>query len=202
MHERQIQEVGMQYLEQIEVPKSMKSITSKLIDYQFDNELSDERKIWLSCILAFKAVSAGNFGVGALLTSREGTIVAYGHNEVFSPYFRSDRHAEMVVLSRFEEEHRRTRTVGAFSLYTSLEPCPMCLARLITSGIGTIKYAAADPMGGMVHNINKLPDVWLELSAKRAFTPADCSASLSEMAKEIFLLTASELNRKLERRCI
>jgi len=78
----------------------------------------------------------------------------------------------------------------------------MCLARLITSGIGTIKYAATDPTGGMVHIMKNLPDIWLELSAKRAFAPVDCSGRLSEMAKGIFLLTADELNRKLERRCI
>ncbi len=202
INERQIRDIGIHYLEQIRSVKSMGEIASNLIHYQFGGESPDDDKIWLTCVLALEAVSTGNFGIGALLTNGQGTIVAYGHNEVFSPYFRSDRHAEMVVLTRFEEEHRRTRKVGAFSLYTSLEPCPMCLARLITSGIGTIKHAATDPSGGMVHIMKNLPGVWLELSAKRAFIAADCSVKLSELAKEIFLLTADELNRKLARRCL
>ena len=76
----------------------------------------------------------------------------------------------------------------------------MCLARLIISGIGTIKYATADLTGGMVHVIKKLPEVWLQLASRQTFAQADCSVRLSEMAKEIFLLNADELNQNLEQR--
>jgi tRNA(Arg) A34 adenosine deaminase TadA len=200
INERDLRNIGIHQLKQVESSKNTKKIAKSLSKYQFHEEYSDDGNIWFTCIFALKAVVSGNFGIGALLTNSRGTIVAYGHNKVFNPYFRSDRHAEMVVLDQFEDEHRRTRKLGTFSLYTSLEPCPMCLARLITSGIGVVKYAAADPAGGMIHIMKNLPDVWLDLSRKRIFTTAECSDSLSEIAQEIFLLNADELNKKLTRR--
>ncbi len=195
--ERYIRDIGIHLLERVKSFKHNAKIVDKLVKYHFTEEFPDDSKIWLTCILALEAVSTGNFGIGALITNGQGNIVVYGHNEVFNPYFRSDRHAEMVVLDQFEDENRIIRKFGAFAIYTSLEPCPMCLARLITSGIGVVKYAAADPTGGMVHIMKYLPDVWLELSAKRTFTSARCSGSLSEIAKEIFLLNVDELNKKL-----
>jgi len=202
INECQIRDIGLSYLTQLKSFKSASGIVGKLIHYQFGDENRDDNKIWLACVLALKAVSTGNFGIGALLTNSEGIIVSYGYNEVFSPYFRSDRHAEMVVLTKYEEENREIQGVDDYTLYTSLEPCPMCLARLIISGIGTIKYAAVDLTGGMVHVIKKLPEVWLQLASRQTFIKADCSVKLSETAKEIFLLNADELNRKLEQRYI
>ncbi len=195
--ERYVRDIGIHLLEMVKSFKQTKKTVDRLVRHQFSKEFPEDSKIWLTCVLALKAVSTGNFGIGALITNGQGKIVVYGHNEVFSPYFRSDRHAEMVVLDQLEDENRIIRKFGAFALYTSLEPCPMCLARLITCGIGVVKYAAADPTGGMVHLMKNLPDVWIELSAKRTFTSARCSGELSEIAKEIFLLNVDELNKKL-----
>ncbi|MBI4298503.1 MAG: nucleoside deaminase [Chloroflexi bacterium] len=203
MKRSELREFGLSQLALIEnTDDSTNHCNNSLEAYEFNPSCLDDDYSWLTCVLGLKAAVHGNFGIGALLVDSTGNVLEWGHNEVFYPYFRSDRHAEMVVLSQFEEEHRTLHKVGAFSLYTSLEPCPMCLARLITSGMGTVRHVAADPTGGMVHIMKNLPEVWLELSAKRVFASARCSARLSEFAKEIFLLNVDGLNKKLERRCI
>src|SRR5258708_596164 len=74
-----------------------------LLAYPSREEHEDDAYVWLTCALALEAVAAGNFGVGALLIDETGEVVALGHNEVFHPYFRSDRHAEMVVLDAWED---------------------------------------------------------------------------------------------------
>jgi len=49
-------------------------------------------------------VASGNFGVGCIIVDVYGNVIVQGHNEVFHPYFRSDRHAEMVVMREFEDK--------------------------------------------------------------------------------------------------
>src|SRR5215470_9976032 len=125
--------------------------------------------------LAYEAVLLGNFGIGCVLVDPSGNVVASGHNEVFNPYFRSDRHGEMVVMDAFEENNKSVTSMAGYTLYTSLESCPMCLARLITSGVGTVKYLAPDTQGGMVHLMGNLPPVWQELAKRQTFPQANCS---------------------------
>jgi cytosine deaminase len=171
-----------------------------LANYKFDCKYPDDGYVWLTCVLALKAVSLGNFGIGCILVDGKGGIVAWGHNEVFHPYFRSDRHAEMVVMDMFEDNHKEITSLKGYRLYTSLESCPMCLARLITSGSETVLHAASDNDGGMVHKIKDLPKIWIELSKGRIIKEAHCSQALIKAASQIFLISSSELNEKLQNR--
>jgi tRNA(adenine34) deaminase len=84
-----------------------------------------------------------NGGVGAcLVRERTGQIVERGHNRQFAPYFRSDLHAEMDLLTRYEGRVKARgadnpsasrevqRQIQGLILYTSVETCPMCLTRI------------------------------------------------------------------------
>jgi len=169
-----------------------------LSEYSANRDYRDEDYAWLSCVFALKAVYCGNFGVGSILVDSNGEIVSFGHNEVFYPYFRSDRHAEMVVMNDFEDKHKNVSNVSGYTLYTSLESCPMCLTRLIASGIKKIYHVGADETGGMTNRMKEsMPEAWLELSRGQDFDQAVCSPALSNAATEIFLLTAYQLYAKL-----
>ena len=196
-----IRQLGLEQLATID-PKNVGISRWKtwLNDYQCDDRYADGRYVWLACVLALKAVHTENFGVGCIFIDRDGNIVAWGHNEVFNPHFRSDRHAEMVVMDSFEDTDQGITSMEGYTLYTSLESCPMCLARLITSGINTVLYAAPDEGGGMVHKVNDLPPVWVELAGGRFFGQAKCSQDLVDAGNHIFLLNADELNKKLKSR--
>ena len=93
---------------------------------------------------ALAAAREGNFGVGAVIVDPQGEIVERGHNHVFHPHFRSDIHAEMDTMNKFEDNNQDVTSMRDYMLFTSLEPCPMCLTRLITSGIGKVYQAAPD----------------------------------------------------------
>lgn len=169
-----------------------------LSEYTANRDYRDEYYAWLSCVLALKAVYCGNFGVGSVLVDINGEIISFGHNEVFYPYFRSDRHAEMVVMDDFEEKHKNMDNVSGYTLYTSLESCPMCLTRLIASGIKRIYHVGADETGGMTNRMQEsMPEAWLEIARGQEFDQAICSPSLTTAGKEIFLLTAYQLYEKL-----
>ena len=171
-----------------------------LITYQPLENLRDDVYIWMTIILALKAADIGNFGVGSVLVDGNGNVVAAGHNKVFEPYFRSDLHAEMVVMSQFEDENQDITNLENYTLYTSLESCPMCLARLITSGVGTILHAASDIDGGMVHKIMDLPPTWRTLSERQVFNQAKCSQKMINIAGDIINYSVNQLNSRLEQR--
>ena len=139
MSKEKTYEIGQQCLMKLEAAtKGIETWKAYLLEYQPRVEYPDNAFVWLTCALALKGVATGNFGVGAILIDDGGQIVAQGHNEVFYPYFRSDRHAEMVVLDDFEEASLER---GSVTIYTSLEPCPMCLVRLSTSSVSSSKFS-------------------------------------------------------------
>lgn len=163
-------------------------------------EYPGDAAVWLTCVLALEAVATGNFGVGCVLTDSRNDVVAYGHNEVFSPQFHSDRHAEMVVMSAFENTNPTLANLSGYTLFTSLESCPMCLSRLINSGVGRVLFAAPDHEGGMVHKLADLPPLPIELSRGQTFGQAKCSPELITIAQRIWFLNDKELNERLRAR--
>ncbi|MHC1753850.1 MAG: nucleoside deaminase [Methanosarcina sp.] len=168
--------------------------------YDFCPEYTDDPYAWLTSVLALKSVDSGNYGVGSIIVDTEEEIVALGHNLVYFPSFRSDLHAEMVALNYFEEKNPQITTLKGYTLYTSLESCPMCLTRLISAGINRVSYVSFDPIGGMTGSINLLPPLWKELSEPQIFAKARCSAELSNAATGIMLINADELLDILRKR--
>ncbi len=146
---------------------------------------------------AIDSAEEGNFGVGAVLVDRSGNILRKGRNRVFYPYFRSDIHAEMDIITGFESESKKTRGTGDLTLFSSLEPCPMCLTRLIISGVGRVYHAAIDEPGGMVERMQSLPPEWLQLASGREFASAKCSPGLRELALDVFELTVERNDERL-----
>jgi len=178
------------------------NLTRMLHSYQPNPGFVDDFYALETCKLALQAVESGNFGIGCIVVNPNGDIVARGHNQVFYPYFRSDRHGEMVVMDMIEENYKRNNGMKGYKLYTSLESCPMCMARLITSGCETIIHVADDPSGGMVHLKHNLPPMWIELAKAQKFAKARCSSQIEKAAQSIFMLNAEGLNERLRIRPI
>lgn len=199
MPNKQISSLGLQELKKISrTDKNTAEWKTWLTDYQF--VYPDDCFIWFTNILALKGVYDGNFGVGCVLIDSNNNIIAQGNNEVLIPYFRSDRHAEMVVMDKFEDTHPDIHKKESYILYTSLESCPMCLVRLITSDINKVLYAAPDSWAGMVSRMVEMPPLWIELYEGKVFTQADCSQELIDAAHDIFFLNANELLEKIKNR--
>lgn len=175
---------------------------SWLQEYNFLAEYPDDPYAWLTAVLALKSVDSGNYGVGSILIGTEGKLAAMGHNMMYSPYFRSDLHAEMVTLNSFEDENPQITTLKEYIFYTSMEPCAMCLIRLISAGINKVLYVSPDSIGGMVNAISLLPPLWKELSEPQIFSKARCSRELSNAATNVMLINAEELLDILRKRRI
>lgn len=144
---------------------------------------------------AYAALNAKSGGIGAcLVDERTGTVIERGRNRQYTGYFRSDLHAEMDLLTRYEDREKKPlasaggnpRACDGLVLYSSVEPCPMCLTRIINSGIKKMYYVAPDPEGGMVTRMQDLPPFWRRFAEDRAFAPAHCSPDMRACAAELF----------------
>lgn len=162
-------------------------------------DLKDEAAAVRVCRLAVRAAELGTYGVGALLLDRDGEVVVEGHNEVFVGDFRSDLHAEMVVMNAFEATHPGKRDLRGHTLVSSLEPCPMCMTRLIFAGVGKIRYVKEDHLGGMVQRKAQLPPIFQDITEdlSQEWALAACSEVLRDAAFHIWDQTRAALDNKL-----
>ncbi|MDO9529730.1 MAG: deaminase [Syntrophales bacterium] len=98
-----------------------------------------------------------------------------------------------------ESVNAQTPKVEGLVLYTSLEPCPMCLARIITAGVRKVYYLAPDPYGGMVHLFKNLPPIWQKIAEGRIYEPALCSPELKDIANKVFKYSSEMLDERLKK---
>ena len=77
---------------------------------------------------------------GAVIVDKNGNIISEGNNKVICS---SDptAHAEIVAI-RNACQKLRTYDLSDYILYTSCEPCPMCLSAIIWANIKTVYYGS------------------------------------------------------------
>ena len=167
-------------------------------------EHSDDAMGMLALKQAVEATKGGNYGVGAVLLDENSKLVGDAGNRVHDGgKFRSDLHAEMVLLNTFEEiQQSIPPNLSAYTLISSLEPCPMCMTRIIFAGIGNIKYICPDDIGGMCQRHNSLPPIFKQLSKQQGqqWQVADCSKDLRAAAFDIWDASRAQLDEKVVNR--
>ena len=174
------------------IEQQIDELTREVITFIPDPNSPHDKYIIITLIEALKAVKEDNFGVGAVLIHEDGEIIERGHNRVFKPYFRSDQHAEMHVMTKFENRYKDITQIEKFILFSSMEPCPMCFARLLISGIKRVYYATSNETGGMVHKLKDMTSTCELYAQGKNFSLAKCSPRLQEMSMKIFMVNAKE----------
>ena len=170
-------------------------LEERVESYRIDPAYRDDPYGLIVVRHALKALKEGSGGIGAcLVNSTSGEVVQHGWNRQYTEYFRSDLHAEMDLLNRYENRVKKTiegggkpRSCENLVLVTSVEPCPMCLTRIINAGIKTMLYVVKDEQGGMVARMDSLPPFWRKFATDREFRRADCSPELRSVARDLFL---------------
>ena len=85
---------------------------------------------------------------GAVITDKEGNIIAKGNNTVIKNGDPTE-HAEMNVI-REACKKLGTYDLSEYILYTSCEPCPMCLSAIIWANIKEVYYACTREDAGKI----------------------------------------------------
>jgi tRNA(adenine34) deaminase len=102
--------------------------------------LDHEHFMSLALDLARAAAAEGNRPLGSLLVDGDGKVVSQGTNRVYTD---SDptAHGEMMVI-RDATRRRGTLDLSELTLYTTLEPCPMCCWAILESNVGCLVLGA------------------------------------------------------------
>lgn len=90
---------------------------------------------------AWKAFQAKEVPIGAVLV-HEGKVIARGYNQV-EMLQDATAHAEMLALTTGASVLENWRLLNT-TLYSTLEPCPMCAGAAILSRIARLVYGAKD----------------------------------------------------------
>lgn len=133
---------------------------------------------------AGEAARKGEVPIGAVIVLND-QIIAKAHNlrEITGD---PTAHAEILALREAAKVKRHWRLLGA-TLYTTLEPCPMCAGAMVMARITRLVYGAPDPKAGAAGSImNIVQDLRLNhrLDVTGGIMEKECGKLLKDFFKE------------------
>ncbi|KXX71449.1 hypothetical protein [Flammeovirga sp. SJP92] len=167
-------------------------LEQQLADYEANPEgYKHDGPSIISIRQGIRAGRAGSVAVGGCLLHHD-EVIAENMSKANSPYHRLDLHAEMVLLNELEDRlcDDKTPRMRDYTLFTSQEPCPMCLARICFSQVGKTYYVYRDAHSieaGAQTNYERLPEGFQILGSRLVVEEADCSPKLKEIARQVWL---------------
>ena len=113
---------------------------------------------WMKyCIeLARLAGERGEVPVGAVIIDSKGNLVASAANRKHQLQ-DATAHAEILAIQQ-ASKITQNWCLKNYTLYVTLEPCPMCAGAIIQSRIGLLVYGADEPKTGAIRTVMNLPD--------------------------------------------
>jgi len=116
---------------------------------------------WRACVeQAWEAYRAGSLPIGAVVADAEGHILSAGRNRIHertgppgTVFGRKLAHAELNALLLLEgEDNPRARV-----LYTTTEPCPLCVGAARMADVRGLSYASREPWAGSAAMFETVP---------------------------------------------
>ncbi len=152
---------------------------------QPENE-REEDQIFIreALIEAGKAALIGEIPIGAVVVF-DGEIIARAYN-LRETTGDPTAHAEILALRSAAQLRKSWRLNGA-TLYTTLEPCPMCAGAMVLARIKRLVYGAIDPKAGAAGTLmNIVQDQRLnhQIEINSGVLALDCGNIIKEFFKE------------------
>jgi tRNA(adenine34) deaminase len=123
---------------------------------------------------AWLAACAGGVPIGAVITDGDGVIVARGRNHIRDRDLLPGQvcqsqlaHAELNALLTLSTHPGE---VHAYTIYSTMEPCPLCMGAIYMSGVRTLHYACRDAYAGSANLLGTTP--YLSRKLVKAYGPA------------------------------
>jgi tRNA(adenine34) deaminase len=110
----------------------------------------DRNYIREALVEAQKAAEIGEVPIGAVIVYGD-KIIARAHN-LRETTGDPTAHAELIALREAAKHGRNWRLTDA-TLYTTLEPCPMCAGAMVLARIKRLVFGAWDPKAGSAGSI-------------------------------------------------
>ena len=141
----------------------------------------DERHMRWALAEAELAAQEGEVPVGAIVVHPEMGVIARAHNEK-ERLRDATAHAEVLAIGQASEALGAWRLAGT-TVYSTLEPCPMCAGALIQARVARLVFGARDPKAGAVVSVAHLLEPGLfnhDIEWEEGVLDVECGAILSE----------------------
>lgn len=122
------------------------------------NDLSNNWKEAFT--LAWEAYVNNTIPIGAIVVNEHGEILSRGMNSVYDTKGNNPlagtqmAHAEVTAMINLQDQD--DPNIRQYTLYSTMEPCPMCFGTMVIMGIRNLRYAAKDGYGGATELNHKL----------------------------------------------
>ena len=126
---------------------------------------------WRACAdLAWEAYRAGSLPIGAVVTDVGGNVLSRGRNRIYERsgeggtlFGHKLAHAEVNALVELDYDRHDPR---ACILWTTTEPCPLCVGALRMADLAELRYASTEPWAGSTSMFETVPylkngNVWV-----------------------------------------
>lgn len=131
---------------------------------------------WRACVeQAWEAYRAGSLPIGAAVTDSGGRVLALGRNRIHecpgppgTIFAHKLAHAELNALLAFDHSGNDPRSCV---LYTTTEPCPLCVGAARMADVGGLRYASREPWAGSAAAFETVP--YLQRGGVRVAGPKD-----------------------------
>lgn len=116
--------------------------------------MNNQKYMKIALSLAKKAENNGDIPVGAIVVDKDGNILGKGYNKKEKEK-DSIKHAEIIAISN------ACKKIGSWRLenciiYSTLEPCLMCLGAILESRINSVVFGLASEKFGCINLLDKL----------------------------------------------
>lgn len=134
--------------------------------------------------MAWEAYCSGTVPIGAVVADAHGNVVSRGRNRILDASAPDGQvcndmlaHAELNALLALKLDQQGRH---ASVLYTTMEPCPLCMGAFYMSQVRTVHFAARDPYAGSVNLLGTTP--YLSRKPIRVVTPFSSVLEISLIA--------------------
>jgi tRNA(adenine34) deaminase len=146
----------------------------------------DEYYMKLAIKEALKAFKKGEVPVGAVLVNNYGKVISRGYNLKESKKDPT-AHAEIIAIRKGAKKIENWRLSG-FTIYVTLEPCPMCFYAIIQARIKRLVFGALNIKLGIIYNsLNLMPQNIFNkyIEVKGGVLEDECSELIKKFFEEI-----------------
>lgn len=151
------------------------------------NEFNEMETKFMTTALAEARAAAheGEVPAGAVVVDLEGQVAGRGRNRVIS---LSDptAHAEILAIREAAARVENYRLTG-FTLYSTLEPCPMCLMAGLHARLARVVFGAPEPRwgaAGSLTDLAALPGLNHRLDIQGGLLADECGGLISSFFRE------------------
>lgn len=160
--------------------------------------MNDEEIMRIAINEARKSVKCGDIPVGAIIT-KDNKIIAKAYNQKEKKNSVIS-HAEIIAINK-ASKHLKNYRLDDCAIYTTKEPCLMCMGVILSSRISKIVYGAKDSRFG-TENLAKENNFNHTCEIKGSVLEEECSELLTDFFKKLRSKNESSRKNKNNRKTI